>query len=669
MKQNKNILYAVMFGLLMVLLFLPLAQEHFKLFKFKRLRGVYVAAPQPEFSLDNYKTGKWQGQVESYISEHFGFREPVIRFYNQYVYDFYKKTYSNEIAIGNDGWLYQKDGINQYFGLMNSRFHRTNEEFKADLDREIRSLLKIRAILKEYDVELMTFTLPVKSYVYPEHLRRQPYEDTLFNAGTYYDEQLTAKGFPHINMTPWFQDLRDDYPFTLFYQLGSHWASGAVIGTDSLLRHMETLKGERFPRIVMGEPFEVPENEIDTIDKDLARLLNTMREPRHRYPLYEFPVQIEADSATVRPNVLFVGSSYYWYMTSRVPFEKVFNNRDFMYYNYTYFTHEEKKWKKMEQVNTLRELLTHDYVVYFKNAPQLYSDGFHFFGKSLIALCISDKRYNEKIDEIADSLILVSNDPEAAQHRGHYRYQAKNMLIVNPELFEELRGNSVPTVRNPKIKYVLAQRQILADRSWRILLDSKAKNDSTDFGELVEKEAYNYIEGQPLLRQHSYFSTYDYFDYLLEETLHEMRMTTNDLPESQFQQTQLALEELGKRIEQHAFDHDSLMMAACAMNAVVRNQESETALAILQSKAADKGFSIDKMFREDMIWCFNNIDDWSRFVNENTVHTAFELYKIERGLRKDKATMTKVKEKSREKNLPLRIVLNKETNWIYNNKK
>ena len=667
--KKTNIFYAILFGLLMLVLFAPALESYLHLFKFRPFSGAYHPAPKPEFSLDNYKQGLWQSQTEKYVSENFGFREPVIRMYNQYVYDFFKKTYSHEIAIGKDGWLYQKDGINQYFGLMNSRYHRTNEEFKADLDREIRSLLKIRAILKEYDVELMTFTLPVKSFIYPEHLRRQPYEDTLFNAGTYYAQKLIEAHFPHIDMTPWFEDIRDDYPFTLFYQLGSHWASGAVIGTDSLLRHMETLKGERFPRIVRGEPFEVPENKIDTIDKDLARLLNTLREPRHRYPLYEFPVHIEADSATVRPNVLFVGSSYYWYMTSRIPFEKVFSNRDFMYYNYTYFTHEEKKWKKMEQVNTLRELLTHDYVVYFKNAPQLYSDGFQFFGKSLIALCISNERLAEKTKEIADSLMRASNDPDAENQKGLYHYHAQLMLNNNPELFEELRGDDVPTARNPRIKYALAERQIRNDRTWDFLLDSKAKNDSVDYDKLVEKEAYNLADGYPLLKRHCFFTTYDYFDYLLEETRHEMRMTADDLPESQLQQTQLALEKLEKRVERHAFDHDSLMMASCAMNAIIRNQESKTALASLQNKAADKGFSIDKMFREDMIWCFNNIGDWSRFVNENTVNTAFELYKIERGLRKDNATMTKVKEKCREKNMPFRVVLNQETNFIYNNKK
>lgn len=668
MKHKDNILYCTLFGVLMVLLFMPLAQEHCRLFKFKQLKGVYVATPKPVLSFEKYTDGSWQKQVESYISENFGFREPVIRLYNQYVYDLFKKTYSHEIAIGKDGWLYQKDGINQYFGLMNSRYQRTNEEFPSALDCEIRSLLKIRQILKEYDVELMTFTLPVKSYVYPEHIRPHRFEDTLFDAGRYYDQQLASAGFPHINMTPWFKDIRDDYPFILFYQKGSHWASGAVIGTDSVFRYMETLKGERFPRIVMGEPYEVPEKEVDSMERDLSMLLNTFREPKQRYPLYEFPVSIEADSTSVRPNVLFVGSSYYWYMTSRIPFEKVFSNRDFMYYNYTYFTNEEKHFKKMEQVNMLRELLTHDYVVYFKNAPQLYSDGFQFFGKSLIALCISNERLEEKTNEIADSLMRASNDPNAQNQRGLYRYHAQFMLKNNPELFEELQGDAVPTARNPRIKYVLYERKIRNDRTWSFLLESKAKNDSVDYDKLVEKESYNLVDGYPLLKRHSFFTTYDYFEFLLEETLHNMRMTY-DMPSNHFNQVQLALDSLEKRVERHEFDHDSLMMAACAMNAIVRNQESKTALASLQSKAVEKGFSIDKMLREDVIWCFNNIGDWSRFVNENTVNTAFEFYKIERKMRHDAPSMTIVNQKRHDENLPFRVAIDREVLWLYNQKK
>lgn len=663
--KKKDFTYGLMFMLLMVLLFLPLFQEYTGVFKFKPLKGVYEPAKEPELTFQNYAEGNWQQQVEPYIAEHFGFREPLIRFYNQYVYDFYHKTYSDEIAVGKDGWLYQIDGVVQYFGLKGQRHGLTNEQFKENLDIETRSLLKVRAILKEYGVELVTFTLPVKSYIYPEHLWPQRYVDTAFDAGDYYDEKLREAGFPHINMTPWFQDIRDDYPFTLFYEKGSHWASGAVIGTDSLLRFMETLKGEHFPRIVMGEPYEVPEEDINPRDKDLAELLNICREPKQRMPLYEIPISIETDSATVRPNVLFIGTSYYWYMTERIPFREVFSNRDFIYYGKTYFYDEELQWKPMAQVSMMREALLHDYVVYFKNAPQLYADEFHFFGETLIGLCISGERLKEMTDKIADSLLQTTSDLHPNWTWEDYRYQAHLILVKNPDLFEELRGDTVPTSRNPRINAVLKERTIRADRDWRFLLHAKATNDSIDIDKLYEIESFNLLYDKPLLKKQSFYTTYDYFEYLIEE----MRPLFSDQSTDLAQLNLLALEALGNRVKQHEFDNDSLMQAACVMDAVVKSLENDKSLTSIREKAQARQWSVDKTFNTDVVWCFNNIKDWSPFFDENTISAAFERFKIERGLRKDVSTMEKVRNKCREKQIPFRAALDDEIRWVYQHKK
>lgn len=660
MQKKKVIIYPILFGILMVLLFLPLLQEHLNLFKMKPLNGVYEPAKKPEFTMKDYASGKWQAQVEPYVSENFGFREPIIRFYNQYVYDCYHKTYSEEISVGKDGWLYQKDGVIQYFGLKGQHHGLTNEQFKANLDVETRSLMKIRAILKEYGVELMTFTLPVKSYIYPEHLWPQRFVDTTFDAGEYYEQRLKEAGFPHINMTPWFQDIRDDYPFTLFYEKGSHWASGAVIGTDSLLRFMETLKGEHFPRIVMGEPYEVPE--VNSKDKDLAELLNTCHEPKQRLPLYEIPVTIETDSATVYPNVLFNGTSYYWYMTSRIPFREVFSNRDFMYYNLYYVTEEETIWKKMEQVNTMRELLLHDYVVSFRNAPQLFSGDFCFSGRALTGLCINDQRMQEKIKEVADSLMLVNSEIHPDWKREDFLYQARIELMKNPELFEELRGEAIPTMRNPKIDAVLKERVIRADRNWRFILHAQACNDSVDVDNLYQRESYNLLNGYPLLKSQPYFTSYNYFEFLLEEIRPQFSGPDNNLAKLNL----MALEALDERMARHEYDNDSLLRAACVMDAVVKNLTNEKTLASIRDKANARNCSVDKMFNTDVIWCFNNIKDWTPYINENTIQTAWELYKIERQMRKDPKTMSLINQKRQDENLPFRIAINRELLWLYN---
>lgn len=649
----------------MTLLFLPLVQEHFQVFQFRPLKGVFNPAPEPEFSMKSYAQGQWQEQTEDYLGEHFGFREPVIRLYNQYVYDFYNKTYSSEISVGRDRWLYQKDGVTQYYGLMGQRHKLSNEAFEENLAIETRSLVKIRAILQEYGIELMTFTLPVKSYVYPEHLRPQPFVDTLFHADEYYDRQLRAAGFPHINMTPWFQDIRDDYPFTLFYEKGSHWASGAVLGTDSLLRFMETLKGEHFARIVQGTPYEVPVDQMDPKDYDLAALLNTIRLPKQRMPLYEIPVTIEQDSNTVYPNVLFVGSSYYWYMTARIPFEKIFDNRDFMYYNYTYFSKDEVKFKKMENVNTLKELLLHDYVVYFKNAPQLYLDGFSFFGKSLIALCISDKRFSEKIDEVADSLMRYQPDP--SMDSSQYRYQAQLKLIKNPELFEELRGDGIPTARNPMIQHYLMEKALRNDRSLAFLVTCKANNDSIDLDKAFALEAQQRLMGRSLVSKPLYHTTYDYFNFLTEETMHDLHRTVG-IDADRNELFHLAWDRIDSLIDCHAYDHDSLMLAAYAMSQIVQNLEYPKALDAIRGKAEQRQISVDQMFRNDVVWSYNTMKTRPA-IDSAVLKQYFERYKTEFGLRLSKPTMEKVATKAKAENNPQRSILDREITWVLNNKK
>ena len=71
-----------MFALLLAFLFMPMTQEHFSLFKVKPLNGVNYKTEEPKFTLASYSDGKFQAQLEDYISENFGFREFVIRLYN-----------------------------------------------------------------------------------------------------------------------------------------------------------------------------------------------------------------------------------------------------------------------------------------------------------------------------------------------------------------------------------------------------------------------------------------------------------------------------------------------------------------------------------------------------------------------------------------------------------
>ena len=92
MKQ-KNTYGIILFSILMVLLFLPMLQAHVFHIPVKPLNGVTVETEQPDFSLESYRSGDYAKQEEAYMGEHFGFREPVIRLYNQYLWSCFRERY------------------------------------------------------------------------------------------------------------------------------------------------------------------------------------------------------------------------------------------------------------------------------------------------------------------------------------------------------------------------------------------------------------------------------------------------------------------------------------------------------------------------------------------------------------------------------------------------
>lgn len=648
----------------MVVLFAPLIQQNFKPFRFAPLIGYETPTPQPAFSWKDYQSGTYQIQLEKFLSENIGFRQPIIRLYNQYVYDFYKKTYCHEVSIEKDGWLYHAEGVMEYFGNMEQKFGFTNDEVRENLADEARCLAKIQAILEEYGVHLVVFTLPTKSYIYPEHLRRHPVGDTTFNAIEYYEQVLQEHHIANINMTSWFKQMQDTSRIDLFYSKGSHWAAGTPLAVDSLLRCMEQVGSQNLTRLELGEPYANTDIPLD--DKDLENLLNLPRPLPHE-PIYEYPVTLLTSDSTCYPTVWFVGTSFYWYMKRRVDFDILFQSRDFTFYQTTYYTNKEKTAIPMDEVDYLRELLIHDYVVYFRNGPQLHANGFMFPGRSLISLCISDQRLEEKTREVANELMKNRND-NSFNDTIKCLMRARYLLETDPERwFEELSGDSVPSCRNPKIALMLAERDIRADRDWNIVLNAKARYDSIPIKHLFAQESFNYYHKMPLLRDNAFFTSYDWFDNYMEEAILNVKRR-NYAIKDEAQITSLAYEELETRIRQHEFDCDTLLMTACAMDEIINNMNNPSSMASIREKAKERNVSIDMMFYGDALWCLKQ-RGIQPSLNDTLVLKAFELYKIERAFRTSTKSMNNINQKRKEQDLPLLIALRKDVDWVYNNQK
>ena len=113
MKKN-SFIKILLFVLTMALLFVFAIQQRAKIWTFEPLNGVFEPTPQPELTFETYRTAKFQSQVEPYLKENMGFREPLIRFYNQFLYDFFKTSNNKDIIVGKDNWLYFIQHVNEY---------------------------------------------------------------------------------------------------------------------------------------------------------------------------------------------------------------------------------------------------------------------------------------------------------------------------------------------------------------------------------------------------------------------------------------------------------------------------------------------------------------------------------------------------------------------------
>jgi len=505
----------ILFALTAVLLFVSAIQKETKLFTLEPLTGVSFLTPRPELGFKSYRTGSYQSQAESYIKENFGFREPLIRLYNQFLFDAFRKIYNKDIVIGKDNWLYFIQHVNEYYGTDIYRWYDTNEEACAQFDIEAQRMWKLRGILKDYGVDFMVFMAPQKGFVYPEYLPDREKDTTTVNAREYYSARFDEYDFPYIEMTKWFQDIKeaDTLPYSLFPQTGAHWDFSAAFATDSLMRFMGNLKGIKLPELHFG-PLRESDAETRHGDYDIENLANLMRPLPHPHDrLLDAEVTYTVDSSTTMASAIFVGTSFLMRMYRFVPFSEVFPNSQYWYYNSTvYYGNEYKKMTFVDKLDILSELLDTDYVVWFTEGDQMSKASFGFVESALLSLCYSENYLEQRRWKLVDSL-----DVSYAR--------ANELLHRDPEIYlSSLAGDSIPTIRNPRIPEVLAVNSIKKDPNWMIALRCQSIQQNLPLDEIMKLEAQNVLNGRPLMRDNTTsVSREDYIESLVREMVEEIR--------------------------------------------------------------------------------------------------------------------------------------------------
>lgn len=523
---------------LAVLMLVPLLQGRFNWIPLKPLHGVTLEVEKPEFNRTSYRSGAFAKQEEAYVAQHFGFREPIIRLYNQYLWSCYRKTYAHDVTAGKHGWLFYPESVSDYYGHELLRWQPSVDEARQNFDLEVKYMNWVRAILKENDVELLAFMAPEKSALYPEHLPKGEHDTTTFNAREYFEEKFTKSGFPCIEMTRWFQQMKDTVDYPLIPQTGAHWLFPSVYAADSLFHLMGELKGEPLPQLHIGS---LHESDNHGADNDLEQLLNLTLPIRKRNgygPTAE--VTVNHDTTTIKPKVLFIGNSFFWALTNYVPLNNIFDKVEFWYYFSTAYSGEDlKQTTPVIDLNMLEKLLDFDYIVWFNTGNQMNKGTMGFAKAALLSLCASDSLVQAYTERIADTLTFEGSDSA--------RYQeARATLFNHPELIPELNGNAMPSLRNKEIPYVSILKDIRSDSLWVAALEAQGFVRSATLNQMLHAEADRIREGKPLYKDNM---TEIQFGWKCMEEAEQLvlRMPNN---EKQMQAIRLHMEKQGKTLEQ-----------------------------------------------------------------------------------------------------------------------
>ena len=243
----KNTLKLILIVLTLMLLFLPMAQEHLRLFDFKPLAGVVVKDPQPSITLAHFTDNSLQRWTESTLKYNYGMREPLTRLYNQYLWDFYglsNVVKNKKIYISDDGWIYESQHVDEFYRGRGRFYAKDSIGMAKVFDEEVLRLYRIQKILESQGTHLFVLLLPGKELVYPEHVPiTDDYpQDKVFSAWEFYGKKFKELGINHIDVGQWFIEMKDTVDYPLYPQTGTHWSNYAAMHVaDSIISYMEWL--------------------------------------------------------------------------------------------------------------------------------------------------------------------------------------------------------------------------------------------------------------------------------------------------------------------------------------------------------------------------------------------------------------------------------------------
>jgi hypothetical protein len=474
----------ILFSLTAVLLFASMIQQATEFCKVKPLIGASYAKPKPTFTFQNYRNGSLQTATESYLQQHYGFREPLTRFYNQIVWALFRSSKvvdDQRILITPDNWIFEPWSVEEYYQSRIYLYAKDSADMVKRMEAEAHRIYQLQHMLEPYGTHLFVALLPGKEQICSEHMPKNTcyFKEKKITAMEYYSRRFEELKVPNVNFSHWFMQIKDTVSYPLFPQTGTHWSNLASTHVaDSLLCYMEQLGDMNLLNLKILYTYR------HTVkpDNDLEGLMNLIW-PIRKAPNYLAGYTYPPDSTAVKPKLITIGDSFYWNLLSHSYFGTPFRAYPYWYYfNTAYFNNDKNN---VSEIDLLDEVLSADFIMLSYSTATIYGMSNGFSERLLLEMCYEPEEINNKLGQVRHAIESDSlRQKEIFNHAIHKgkTYEQELKSEVNYTIFSDLKHyfpalcDSIPTQRSLKARYLTGDSLAFVEWETRSTAQ-KIKND------------------------------------------------------------------------------------------------------------------------------------------------------------------------------------------------
>ena len=324
--SKDTIIKNALFGVVLALLLLPWLEQNVHLFEPKPLGGAQPNSENVKFSVALWREVKFQEGQEKYISEHFGLRPFMVRFYNELFDRVFGEYQAQGVVMGKDGYLFEENYLlaasgRDYLGL-------------DSITKLVSDLHLMEQDLAQKGKHLLVCLAPGKGSFFPDKMP----DEYRYNGSTgrnYPDfvRSLQQQQMEVFDVQDWFLKMKATAKYPLYPKTGIHWSTyGEYLVADSLIKQVSSLTQKQMPSLKLKgiDQDNTPRDRDDDIELGM-NLLRNLPDFKMAYPKFEIMPLPKGKKA---PKVLVIGDSFYYGMYNWGMMEHVFQEGEFWYYNH-----------------------------------------------------------------------------------------------------------------------------------------------------------------------------------------------------------------------------------------------------------------------------------------------------------------------------------------------